>query len=44
LLQEHAVFSYFSTTPEEKAADSAGKVYEYVARWVAEKLPTVSMR
>ncbi|MEO8916919.1 MAG: ImmA/IrrE family metallo-endopeptidase [Polyangiaceae bacterium] len=41
LLQEQAVFSYFADVPEDRAADSAGKVYELVALWVAERAPVV---
>jgi Zn-dependent peptidase ImmA (M78 family)/transcriptional regulator with XRE-family HTH domain len=40
-LQESAFLHYLMKVPEGQAATSAGAVYEYVARWVAEKYPLV---
>ena len=41
-LQESAYLYYLTQVPEGSAADSAGGVYEKVAKWVAEKYPLVS--
>jgi Zn-dependent peptidase ImmA (M78 family)/transcriptional regulator with XRE-family HTH domain len=42
MLQESAYLYYLTQVPEGNAADSAGGVYEQVAKWVAEKYPIVS--
>ena len=41
-LQESAYLYYLTQVPEGSAADSAGGVYEQVAKWVAEKYPIVT--
>ncbi len=44
LLQESAYSHYMSRVPEGLASDSAGHVYELVARWVAETFPLIASR
>lgn len=41
-LQESAYLYYLTKVPEGSAADSAGGVYEQVAKWVAVKYPIVT--
>jgi len=40
-LQESAYLHYLTEVPEGSTADSAGRVYEHVARWVANTYPIV---
>lgn len=40
-LQESAYLHYLTKVPEGGAADSAGGVYEHVARWVATEYPVI---
>lgn len=40
-LQESAYLHYLTKVPEGGAADSAGGVYEHVARWVATEYPII---